>query len=359
MIGWIRFVSLKIAQETDQWILRNPKRRRRQRIHFDANEFEAYKSRVEGHYQAIEGGMAAAGTSALMLDYSEVDEPLLPFRLIDFFGLPAGPISEPELHRQNPGHLREKVSNYAEMCAALGMEPEAPVPEKLPGPDDFILARHAALALAPIPGPGFLPALVLMDRIDCRISGERPLGRADFLTGAAISRFPTGAANDRRAFAMISPPAERLEWLLLQSLSVWHQAQTRQRMQEVLTELPDVEGWTITDVGNRGLLLSTFLDLVEAALAGDEIIACPAAWHGQSELLSGLREDGTKITLYRSDEIEKIGGELSTAAGAAIPRGQLRSIRSVDYQMLGELPTSLTDRANRLHAGDQNLSQQV
>ena len=118
------FVSLKIAMQTGRWILADEANRVTARIEFDAAEFDAYRERIVAYYRWIDARMRAAGTSALRLRYGGLLEGGIA-KAAAHIGSRGTLPETPPILRQNPQPLSEKVTNFREMCARLGRDPDA------------------------------------------------------------------------------------------------------------------------------------------------------------------------------------------------------------------------------------------
>ena len=351
------FISLQIAQETGQWILRNPKRRRMARVRFDPDAFEAYRARLDRHYQDIAKRLRDSGQTALDLDYLDLDDPDLPDRLAGFLGLSPGLAASPALLRQNPRALRTKVTNYEEICAYLGLTPTPLRPQPLPGPARFLLSNHLPIAAAPVPGPGLLPLQALIHRLDCRAAGADGLGRSQLINRAERGALlETGPAKGRRAFCVVAAPDRRLKWLMGRVLFSGPDGPARLILQERHPDLPEQAAtWRGWPAGRRHGVFADFLDLVEAALSDRADLPCPAAWHSQANLVDALRSDGAVIELFAEGDFPTLCQAVIEAGGVStLPRGQTNAIASLVEPMPDDdpIPAALSERANRLHARD-------
>lgn len=114
------FISLKIAQETDQWMLRNINKRRDAKIHFDMTEFLRYSEETDAYYAQLRRVLQENGQSAFDIDYADVKDSLVLNGLAKFLGTDEKLTTPKEdITRQNPGPLTDKVVNHTEMIAAL------------------------------------------------------------------------------------------------------------------------------------------------------------------------------------------------------------------------------------------------
>lgn len=110
------FLSLKIAQNTDQWMLRNISDRRTAQIVFDPNEFEEYRKVQDAYYTHVRTVIQETGQSAFWLNYPEQKDPNIVNGLAKFLGSTHKVKSLKEkIRRQNPEPLHEKIQNYSDV----------------------------------------------------------------------------------------------------------------------------------------------------------------------------------------------------------------------------------------------------
>lgn len=110
------FISLKIARQTDQWMLGNVHKRKSAQVEFDPAEFETYHRRLSAYYAHLRETMQGAGLTAFQIDFSELKDLARINGLARFLGA-AGPLKELEepIKRQNPEPVAEKISNFADV----------------------------------------------------------------------------------------------------------------------------------------------------------------------------------------------------------------------------------------------------
>ncbi|WP_316014404.1 nodulation protein NodH [Roseobacter sp. HKCCA0434] len=114
------FVSLKIAQQTDQWMLTRLRARKTAKIHFDLAEYREYVERLDRFHEKVCLDLRVGGQTAFTIAYDEVQNFDLINGLAAWLGV-EGRLDEiaETLQRQNPGPLEEKVENYAQMVEQL------------------------------------------------------------------------------------------------------------------------------------------------------------------------------------------------------------------------------------------------
>jgi LPS sulfotransferase NodH len=122
------YVSLKIAQQTDQWMLRNANKRRQAKVYFDLPEFQRYCEETDAYYGQIDRVLQEHGQTAFTIDYDDVKDPAVLHGLARYLGTEEHLATPKEaITRQNPGPLSDKVENYDEMIAALETQPRVSV----------------------------------------------------------------------------------------------------------------------------------------------------------------------------------------------------------------------------------------
>ncbi|MEM0923348.1 MAG: hypothetical protein AAGI13_09900 [Pseudomonadota bacterium] len=298
------YVSLKIARETDQWMLNTPRRRLVAQIRFDAAEFDAYRGELESYYAALEAGMKAAGQSALHVSYDELLAPETLSRLADHLGLavPETP-PDPGIHRQNPEPIFAKVSNPDEMRAHLGgtsgMETAAAQRE-------MFHASGARLSFLPISGGDRRFGLRLMHWLERRDHGAEAMTPAQLLAPETcpFTREIAGseALTARIAFTVAEPPDWRLARL--------YQAQCfggKSCLPHVRTALDEATGpLGRFRVGRDNPAphrdrLARFIELMAEARAGRGRHPVHEGWQSQTEELATLRRIAPNLAILRTE----------------------------------------------------------
>ena len=110
------YISLEIARETKQWLLKDVASRRTAKVTFDPVSYEKYARGLNAYYSYIEKSLVISKSQSLRIDYSELGSLEAINKLLEFIrpGLSLEALPE-KLIRQNPAKLKDKVSNYQEM----------------------------------------------------------------------------------------------------------------------------------------------------------------------------------------------------------------------------------------------------
>ena len=154
------YVSLKIAQATDQWRLTNAKNLKTARIAFDAPGFESHLQAAQDWQLMLMRGLQVSGQTAFYIDYEDLNDLEVLNGLAAFLGVPARlEALDPKLKKQNPEDVTEKVVNPAEMEAALARLDRFNLsrspnfePRRMPAIPSFIAAADAPLLYMPVKG---------------------------------------------------------------------------------------------------------------------------------------------------------------------------------------------------------------
>lgn len=146
------FLSLKIAQQTDQWLLRNNKSRKSAKIAFDVADFEIYRARSIAYYEALHTELQILGQTAFQIAFSQLGDIRVLNGLLRYLGVD-GEIAGPDtsLLRQNPERAEDKVSNPEALTPYLNAPPNTAIP-RTPQIKRLITSGEVPLLFAPIAG---------------------------------------------------------------------------------------------------------------------------------------------------------------------------------------------------------------
>ena len=111
-----QYVSHRIAEATNQFLVREGGERRTATVVVDPDDFREYCSRIRGHYERVLSvpWMKERGTIVRYRELVEDPEGLIRERLAPFLSVSYSSPSS-TLIKQNPAALRDKVENYAEL----------------------------------------------------------------------------------------------------------------------------------------------------------------------------------------------------------------------------------------------------
>ncbi|WP_050604612.1 hypothetical protein [Ruegeria sp. 6PALISEP08] len=161
------YLSLKIARATQQWLLKNVKRRVDAVVEFDAQEFSDYQDQVQGHQHMLRRHLQKTGQSAFFVTYDDLTELDVLNGLATWLGVDARLTKlDDTLKPQNPAPAVSKVTNPDDMTRALadidqfglhrsyGFEPQrgAAVPQYVAAPKSALMYLPIRSGLEPVIG---------------------------------------------------------------------------------------------------------------------------------------------------------------------------------------------------------------
>jgi len=110
------FVSLKIALQTNQWLISDHAHQRDEKIHFDLEEYEIYLEMRDKFYDEIFEKLHMSGQPFLEIDYVNLTDVESVNRIAEFIGdQRAKTRLDHPIKRQNPGPFSAKILNYEEV----------------------------------------------------------------------------------------------------------------------------------------------------------------------------------------------------------------------------------------------------
>ncbi|WP_171233546.1 nodulation protein NodH [Ruegeria sp. HKCCA4812] len=114
------YLSLKIAQKTQQWLLKNVKRRVDAQVDFDADEFSDYLNQLQDHQLMVQRHLQKTGQTGFFIHYDDLTELEVINGLAAWLGV-EGRLTrlDDTLKPQNPAPALSKVTNPDEMKQAL------------------------------------------------------------------------------------------------------------------------------------------------------------------------------------------------------------------------------------------------
>ena len=348
------WVSLQIARETNQWILRNPGRRVSARISFDAAAFTSYRNELVHYYSWIEEEMRQAGTGAFRIDYRELENPDAVARAARHIGSAHRPVEAAPIHRQNPEPMSEKVVNFQEMVDFLGHEEPAwrAVPPPLVSPAEVLIARGAPLAHAMMPGGGSGAALGLMQRIDRQRFGipaePREYRPQSGSKRNAFQRVRTAkelefALAGRSVFTIVRHPFARLHAGFLADLfgEGWGSNPIRRALQDRVGPLPSlsmIEDDRTSELSRADFTqarhqstFNAYLDLAQATQTGRSNLPMRPIWQTQRALVDAWMDLIGWVDVIRFEDFSGFAERLSFLLRIdPLPPGQIYNLQTKD-----------------------------
>ena len=114
------YVSLKIAAQTGQWMLKDAKHQKTATIEFDPADFERHMAETQAFQLRLLNGLQVSGQTAFYLAYEDIGDLAVLNGLARFLGVTGTLLATSNLlKKQNPEEITEKVTNPAAMEQAL------------------------------------------------------------------------------------------------------------------------------------------------------------------------------------------------------------------------------------------------
>ena len=114
------FISLKLAQKTDQWRMGDIDTKIEAKIVFDWNEYEEYLEQHQQFYRRVRQNLLSAGEPALLVDYEDLQSIDVINGIAKYIGSAQDMKSfKFRSSKQNSLALADRVENYEEMLSTL------------------------------------------------------------------------------------------------------------------------------------------------------------------------------------------------------------------------------------------------
>jgi len=114
------YVSLKLANATDQWMLFNVARHRSGKVRFQDAEFAEYAQRLQAEQVALLRRLQDSGQTAFYLHYDDLGELSVVNGLLKWLGLPQGLKELPrDMKKQNPEPIEDLLENPGDLAPGL------------------------------------------------------------------------------------------------------------------------------------------------------------------------------------------------------------------------------------------------
>ena len=323
------YVSLKIARETDQWMLNKQRARRTAMIRFDLAEYQDYLTRILAFYAGISRVLKTTGQTAFEIDYADVRDLAVVNGIATWLGLDEQLESiEDTIQRQNPAELEDKVENYAEMVEALRTSGgvhrtgDGVSGDRAGGLRFMHVARSVPLLYAAIPGGPNEQVQRWMYGID----GGDP-ARPDFAELMA-SLSPLGTPQNRKAltdwlqthpdhvcFTAVRHPVARAYDAFMKRIytadpvagfpRIRTHAETHFGMHLPAGDGQDADALAAAgyDADRHRAAFGAFLDFLRANIAGRTPMRVDTSWAPQHEFVDGFSSAVTLSMVLREQDL--------------------------------------------------------
>lgn len=324
------FVSLGIAAQTDQWLLRDEASRRSARVHFDGADFAAYLERLQQFHGEIRRRLQVSGQSAFLLRYPDLADAAVLNGLAAWLGV-AGRLERPSgrLRRQNPGTLAERVENAEAIAPAIarldlldsGAEP-ALEPARRPAVTSYVAAPAAPLLFLPVQGGPVARVEAWLAALDGAARGRAPEALLRGFNRKTLRAW-RAARPGHLSFSVIRHPLARAHAAFctrIVSTGPGSFGRIRAYLCRVHgLDLPEtmpqaVPDGSYTQDRHRAAFLG-FLGFLKANLAGQTAIRVDGAWAGQEATIQGFSAFHPPDMILREERLAEGLGYLATQVG--------------------------------------------
>lgn len=317
------YVSLKIAQATQQWKLGDVKTKRSARVAFDPVEFEAHVTQVQGFQIYLQNKLQVTGQTAFYVAYDDVNDVAVLNGLAQWLGLDAR-IDAPstKLKRQNPEPLRDKLTNFdavTEGMARLDRFNLTRTPGFAPRRDGMIWAHRACqtvpLVYAPLGAGQDGDVLTWMAQVD----GGSP---DDLLRDFSPEdwRGWQAANTGHVAFSVIRHPLDRAHHIYRTQVLHGARENVRLWMKRVHdVTLPDKSEIASYGPAEHRAGFMAYLRFVHACLNGQTSIPVQPAWDTQAALLAGIVTQCPLSLVLTADRFAAAVPALGQMLGRTLP----------------------------------------
>lgn len=282
------YISRKIAAKTNQWKLGDMKDRKAAKVSFDRREFEEFLTARQAFQARLRSGLQQAGQTAFDVTYTDILDAKVINGIAAYLGVEDRLKALPEsIKKQNPAHLKDKVTNFSTMQAALaGFDwldlDAAPDFEPLRGPavPGFVAAARSPLIYLPVRG-GPVDALTSwMEALD----QAAPQSGFDQRSLRKWLRKTPG----HRSFTVLRHPVLRAYRVFCDNVILGESASfpaiRRSLKRDYSVDLPE-------DTDNSNAVRDAFegyLRFLEGNLAGQTSIRVDPSWATQASVLEGM-----------------------------------------------------------------------
>lgn len=305
------YVSLKIARETGQWWLGDAKKRKAAKVAFVLPEFEAFVAKRAAHLANLRRRLRETGQTAFEIGYDELGDEAIIAGCARFLGATQKRQEETRKGRvQNPVPLSEKVSNFAEMKAALAARDPLEAdhiadyePSRGPNVPSFIASDHGSLL--------YMPVKCAADAETVRwLAAVQPGGAETLSRGFTQKSLRTWKRRQgaHRSFTVVAHPVLRAHLAFCRYILpvapgtfTGIRAVLRRSYDVVLPDDPGDAGY---DIPAHQAAFLNFLNFLKSNLAGQTAVRVDSAWATQSACVAGLAGFALPDAVLRAETLQ-------------------------------------------------------
>ena len=352
------FLSLKIAQKTDQWILGNAPARKTAQVTYNGQEYRSYLSELDHYYRDLHHQIQIAGQTAFEIRYEDLKSVDIMNGLAMFLGLDEEKSAfEEPIKRQNPEPASQKVLNYDEMMRDLaslgfdGAETGNPGPQKGLGAKDLVACSTAPLLFAPNPGLDNHAAFAWMARID----GVSPKDLKSEMNQKRLGRWQERAPNFV-SFSLVDHPLSYAYRVFMRRIfpeSGTAYSQIRKRLVAHFDLVLPISGQTWSKE-EHALAFEAFLVFLKSNLAGQTSIRIDGNWEAQHKLLATLATTQPIMQIIRKPEFAAKAGRIANSLGVSRPEEE-HPVQVIPFALVDIYSKRLENLARAAYSKDYRM----
>jgi LPS sulfotransferase NodH len=305
------YVSRKIADQTGQWRLTDERHRKVAKARFDAAEFAACLERQKAFQRRVRRALQVSGQTAFELTYEQVGDLDVINGLAAYLGEATRLRSlSARLKRQNPGPLRDKVENFAEIKASLaemdllglaaGLDAE---PRQTASVGTYMVAARSPLLFMPLNGGPTDSMAAWMAALD----GTDVEALTPGFTQKALRQWKN-RHKDARSFAVLSHPVARAHAVFVRKVlatgpGTFAAIRDYLRREAGLT-IPDGAPDETYDPADHRAAFIGFLAFLRRNLAGQTHLRTDPAFSTQAGLVQAMSEILPPDLLIRDTQLD-------------------------------------------------------
>ena len=321
------YVSLRIARETGQWKLGDGKALKTAKVRFDPRGFNAHLDQVQDFLGLVTGALQRSGQAAFQMDYTDLSDVSVLNGLAQYLGV-ASELAAPDaaLKKQNPASLLDKVTNPAEMEAALvRLDVYATghiasfEPRRSPGVPGFMAVDGAKLLYMPMRGG---PEAVIADWL------AKSGSVTDDFNQKSLRQWKRGRVG-HRSFTVLRHPVARAYAAFTERLLSGEMAELRGLLaRNYKVDLPQL-GSEFADADAQRTAFLGFLRFLKLNLGGQTGFRVDAHWASQTAVLQGFAQFQGPDHVLREDGLAEGLAFLAAEVGVDCPAVQANDLRAL------------------------------
>lgn len=316
------YVSWKIAQATGQWKLTDMKARKAAQAVFDPAEFEAHLEALQAFQLLLMNRLQTSGQTAFYVAYEDLQSVEVMNGIATYLGVPEMLEElDKNLKKQNPSPLSQKVSNYAQMEAALARLDRFDLtrtpnfePRRGPNVPGYLAGVKAPLLFMPIAGGPQQEVRRWLAALD----GEKQNALGMKMTQKELRQWKRRNTG-HRSFTVLRHPILRAHDVfchrILNSGKGSYLQLRRTLVRRYKLPLPEEGTESTIDLATHRAAFMAFLTFLKGNLAGQTAVRVDPAWATQAQVVQGFGEFTLPDLILREDDLPRELAALAASVG--------------------------------------------